>query len=63
VQPVKSGQSTNYKPTFAIVNWIDRPAPLGRLYAPVVAAPAIRAVNRLDCGASSCTAAGRDGWR
>lgn len=28
VQPVKSGQSTNYKPTFAIVNWIDRPAPL-----------------------------------
>jgi hypothetical protein len=26
VQPVKSGQSTNYKPTFAIVNWIDRPA-------------------------------------
>lgn len=28
VQPVKSGQSTNYKPSFAIVNWIDRPAPL-----------------------------------
>ncbi len=28
VQPVKSGQSTNYKPTFAIVNWIDRPAGL-----------------------------------
>lgn len=28
VQPVKSGQSTNYKPTFAIVNWIDRPAQL-----------------------------------
>lgn len=28
VQPVKSGQSTNYKPTFAIVNWIDRPAAL-----------------------------------
>ncbi len=28
VQPVKSGQSTNYKPTFAIVSWIDRPAPL-----------------------------------
>ncbi len=25
VQPIKSGQSTNYKPTFAIVNWIDRP--------------------------------------
>jgi hypothetical protein len=28
VQPVKAGQSTNYKPTFAIVNWIDRPVPL-----------------------------------
>jgi hypothetical protein len=28
VQPVKSGQSTNYKPTFAIVSWIDRPASL-----------------------------------
>jgi hypothetical protein len=28
VQPVKAGQSTNYKPTFAIVNWIDRPAAL-----------------------------------
>lgn len=28
VQPIKSGQSTNYKPTFAIVNWIDRPATL-----------------------------------
>lgn len=28
VQPVKSGQSTNYKPTFAIVGWIDRPAAL-----------------------------------
>lgn len=28
VQPVKSGQSTNYKPTFAIVNWLDRPAAL-----------------------------------
>lgn len=28
VQPVKSGQSTNYKPTFAIVNWIDRPPAL-----------------------------------
>jgi hypothetical protein len=28
VQPVKAGQSTNYKPTFAIVNWIDRPATL-----------------------------------
>lgn len=25
VVPVKSGQSTNYKPTFAIVNWLDRP--------------------------------------
>lgn len=29
VQPVKSGQSTNYKPTFSIVAWIDRPAGLG----------------------------------
>ena len=28
VQPVKSAQSTNYKPTFAIVSWIDRPASL-----------------------------------
>jgi hypothetical protein len=28
VTPVKSGQSTNYKPTFAIVNWVDRPAQL-----------------------------------
>jgi hypothetical protein len=25
VSPVKSGQSTNYKPTFAIVGWMDRP--------------------------------------
>lgn len=28
VSPVKSGQSTNYKPNFVIVNWIDRPQPL-----------------------------------
>lgn len=28
VSPVKSGQSVNYKPTFAIVNWIDRPQAL-----------------------------------
>lgn len=28
VQPVKSGQATNYKPTFAIINWIARPAGL-----------------------------------
>lgn len=28
VSPVKSGQSTNYKPNFAIVGWIDRPAAL-----------------------------------
>jgi hypothetical protein len=26
VSPVKSGQSTNYKPTFSIVNWVDRPS-------------------------------------
>lgn len=25
VQPVKSGQSTNYKPVFAIAGWVDRP--------------------------------------
>jgi hypothetical protein len=41
VQPVKSGQSTNYKPTFAIVNWIDRPAALSDGAAkPVTAAAA-----------------------
>ena len=28
VQPIKAGQSTNYKPTFAIVAWIDRPQAL-----------------------------------
>lgn len=28
VTPVKSGQSTNYKPNFSIVGWIDRPAAL-----------------------------------
>lgn len=28
VAPVKSGQSTNYKPTFQIVSWLDRPAAL-----------------------------------
>jgi hypothetical protein len=28
VSPVKSGQSTNYKPEFAIVGWLDRPASL-----------------------------------
>jgi hypothetical protein len=26
VTPIKSGQATNYKPTFAIVSWVDRPA-------------------------------------
>ena len=36
VTPVKSGQSTNYKPTFAIIGWVDRPALLGS----VAAAPA-----------------------
>ena len=40
VQPVKAGQSTNYKPTFAIVNWIDRPAGLPM---PGEAAPAPQA--------------------
>lgn len=28
VVPVKSGQSTNYKPTFAIIGWVDRPPAL-----------------------------------
>ena len=28
VSPVKSGQSTNYKPIFSIVSWVDRPAAL-----------------------------------
>lgn len=28
VSPVKSGQSINYKPTFTIVSWIDRPQSL-----------------------------------
>ena len=41
VQPIKSGQSTNYKPTFAIASWIDRPAPLAGTDKPAaVAAPA-----------------------
>jgi hypothetical protein len=38
VQPVKAGQSTNYKPTFAIVNWLDRPSVLAG-EAAVAAAP------------------------
>lgn len=37
VSPVKSGQSTNYKPTFAIVNWVDRPAQLAG--EPVTSSP------------------------
>jgi len=28
VMPVKSGQSTNYKPVFQIVSWVDRPTAL-----------------------------------
>jgi hypothetical protein len=28
VSPVKSGQSTNYKPQFSIAGWVDRPAAL-----------------------------------
>lgn len=44
VSPVKSGQSTNYKPTFAIVNWIDRPdalkaQPSGAASQPAQSAP------------------------
>lgn len=43
VSPVKSGQSTNYKPNFAIVSWIDRPEAMkatGAAPAPQVAASA-----------------------
>jgi hypothetical protein len=29
VSPIKSGQSTNYRPVFAIIGWVDRPASLG----------------------------------
>lgn len=39
VSPVKSGQSTNYKPQFAIVAWVDRPAGLTEA-APSVATAA-----------------------
>lgn len=39
VSPVKSGQSTNYKPNFAIVNWIDRPAALPAPSATAAPAP------------------------
>jgi hypothetical protein len=40
VTPVKSGQSTNYKPDFAIVTWIDRPAALASpSTAPATASP------------------------
>lgn len=34
VTPVKSGQSTNYKPIFQIVSWVDRPAALASDDAP-----------------------------
>lgn len=36
--PVKSGQSTNYKPQFQITGWVDRPAGLGA-QAPTTAKP------------------------
>ena len=40
VSPVKSGQSTNYKPDFSIVGWVDRPASLaGEAAAPSGSAP------------------------
>lgn len=39
VSPVKSGQSTNYKPTFSIVSWIDRPAPLASSVSSPATAP------------------------
>lgn len=41
--PVKSGQSTNYKPIFEIVSWVDRPPSLtvaGPAAAPASAPPA-----------------------
>ncbi len=40
VTPVKAGQSTNYKPNFAIVNWIDRPQALAVTAAAPANAPA-----------------------
>jgi len=40
VQPVKAGQSTNYKPAFAIVSWIDRPPTLAGGAVASVSAPA-----------------------
>lgn len=41
VQPVKSGQATNYKPVFAIIGWVDRPQSLsGAAAAPVASAAA-----------------------
>ena len=42
VTPVKSGQSTNYKPDFAIVSWIDRPPAMAAQAqaSPTSAAPA-----------------------
>lgn len=39
VQPVKSGQSTNYKPTFAIVAWLDRPAAMAETASAAPATP------------------------
>lgn len=40
VSPVKSGQSTNYKPIFQIVSWVDRPAGLAaETAAPAQATP------------------------
>jgi hypothetical protein len=41
VTPIKSGQSTNYKPTFQIVSWVDRPAAMQseQAVAPAQATP------------------------
>ena len=39
VQPVKSGQSTNYKPTFAIIAWLDRPAAMAETTQAAPATP------------------------
>lgn len=38
--PVKSGQSTNYKPVFEIVSWVDRPPALNGQSAAPASAPA-----------------------
>jgi hypothetical protein len=50
--PVKSGQSTNYRPVFSIVAWVDRPAGLGGAgampAAPIAPAPSASAPVAID---------------